>query len=125
MSAMAATYNMVLYQAATFVKQLRWLDSEGKPIDLRKPIDLTGYKALMQVRLSHNHDEVVIELSTENGRIFLEETEGKIQLIVDAESTKKLLPALYVYDLLLISAGGIATRLIEGQLTVKAAVSRL
>jgi len=34
MSAMAATYNMALYQAATFVKQLRWLDSEGKPIDL-------------------------------------------------------------------------------------------
>ena len=118
MSAMAATYNMVLYQAATFVKQLRWLDSEGKPIDL------TGYRALMQVRLSHNHDKVVIELSTENGRISLGETEGKIQLTVDAESTKKLLPAVYVYDLLLISADGIATRLIEGQLIVKAAVSR-
>ena len=119
MSAMTATYNMVLYQAATFVKQLRWLDSEGKPIDL------TGYGALMQVRLSHNHDEVVTELSTENDRISLGEAEGKIQLTVDAESTKKLLPAVYVYDLLLISADGIATRLIEGRLTVKAAVSRL
>ena len=118
MSATTATYNMVLYQAATFVKQLRWLDSEGNPIDL------TGYRALMQVRRSHKHDKVITELSTENDRISLGEAEGKIQLTVDAESTKKLLPAVYVYDLLLISADGIATRLIEGRLTVKVAVSR-
>ncbi len=110
-------YNIEIQQAATFRRQLRWLDSS------EEPVDLTGHTALMQIRRSHRH-EVVLELSTANGRIVLGGAEGTVLLEVAAADTLELTPAEYVYDLLLTSAGGIATRLLEGACVVRPAVSR-
>ena len=116
MGVQPAKYDLEIDQAATFRKHLTWMDDE------EKPIDLTGFSALMQVRRNLGR-EMIVELSTDNGRIRLGGVEGTITLRLDAEKTAELIPGTYVYDLLLISAGGINYRLLEGKVIVREAVS--
>jgi hypothetical protein len=78
----------------------------------------------MQVRSAANSASVVLELTTTNTRITLGGVAGTVTLTVDAATTANLTPSLYVYDLELVSGGGVVTRLIEGNFNVKAEVTR-
>jgi hypothetical protein len=78
----------------------------------------------MQVRSDVTSSTVILELTTANGRITLGSTEWNVNLLVAANTTANLTPGLYVYDLELVSGGGVVTRLIEGNFKVKAEVTR-
>jgi hypothetical protein len=78
----------------------------------------------MHVRTAANASTTVLELTTANTTIVLGGTLGTIALTVAANTTANLTPALYVYDLEVVSAGGVVTRLIEGNFNVKAEVTR-
>lgn len=88
------------------------------------PIDLTGFTGVMHVRSKQPSEEVVIELSTANGRITLGGTNGAIALFIDSTDTAALKKGKYVYDLKLISAGSITTRFIQGKMEIDAQVTR-
>ena len=114
----AGTYNMTCNQGATFKRTITWTNPN------KTPINLTGYTARMQVRTSAAANTVVLELTTDNGRITLGGTSGTVDLLVAANVTANLTPALYVYDLEVVSGGGEVTRLVEGNFNVKAEVTR-
>jgi hypothetical protein len=114
----AGTYNITCNQGATFSRTITWTDSA------KNAIDITGYTARMQVRTAANAASTVLELTTSNNRISLGGAAGTVTLTVDAATTANLTPALYVYDLELVSGGGVVTRLIEGNFNVKAEVTR-
>lgn len=61
--------NLVIEQKATFLKRLTYRDK------FKKPINLTGCTARMQIRAADG--TVICDLSTENGRIALGGTTGR------------------------------------------------
>lgn len=112
----AGIYNIICEQGATFQRNLLW-QSNGVPTDL------TGYTARMQVRTDYASTAIIVELTTENNRISLGGVAGTIALTIPATITAALTPAVYVYDLELIS-GSIVYRLVQGKFSVSPEVTK-
>lgn len=100
-----------LRKGETFDALLTWKDGDGNPIDL------TSYSAKMQVRKNYGAT-LVLELSTDNGRIVLGGTDGTIQLIIPSVDTTGLLVGDFMYDLVL-TIGDTKQRLLEGKFNIK------
>lgn len=88
------------------------------------PVDLTGYTARMQIRATLEDATVLVSLTTENGGITLGATAGTIALLITAAATTLLTFSNAVYDLEIISAGGIVTRLLSGNIILSKEVTR-
>jgi hypothetical protein len=98
--------------------------TSGGELLYHPPVDLTGYTARMQIRETVDDEDVVLELTTENGGITLGGTNGQITLLIDADDTAALTVDKAVYDLELIDGSGIVTRLVSGEITVTKEVTR-
>ena len=114
----AASYDITIEQGATFTLSLIWRDNLGVPIDI------SGYTARMQVRSSHKSDTKLLDFTTENGAITLGGVAGTIVVTGLATLTDDVPARPAVYDLELVSPGGVVTRLIEGYATVTPEVTR-
>lgn len=114
------TFDITVFQGATWDLSLSWTvdDPPG-------PVDLTGWSAAMQIRPTAGSDDVVVELTTGNGRIVLGGEAGTVALSMEADATELLQPGAYVYDLELYAGqGGQVTRLLQGGVLVDAEVTR-
>lgn len=96
-----------IYQGATFRRRFRWCTApyptkilNGKlvnaktclpvpPTDLT-PVDLTGCTGRMQLRADVLAPDVLLDLSTENGRIDFSLGDGHIAFFLDAATTAGL-----------------------------------
>ena len=117
----AGLYNITCQQGATFQRQVTWTDSA------RDAYNLTGYTARMQVRSDVTSNTIIATLSTtagNTGTITLGGTAGTVDLLISATNTAALTAGQYVYDLELVSGGGVVTRLLEGNFKVTAEVTR-
>jgi hypothetical protein len=114
----AATYDFTIEQGATLLKAITWKDSNGDPVDL------TGYVARMQVRPSATSEDVLLDLSTDNGGLQLTPSSGVVTITASAEDTAALDWRKGKYDLELESADGTVTRLLKGVITVSREITR-
>ncbi|WKZ86359.1 hypothetical protein N5B55_05235 [Ralstonia pickettii] len=114
----AAKQNFTIEQRATFKKRLQYRDTRGKPINL------AGFTARMQIRSAANAAEVLLDLSTENGRITLRGASGAIDLLVDSTATGAITWTQAVYDLKLIAPDGTELRLLEGKVFASPGVTQ-
>jgi hypothetical protein len=117
------TYNLTgdaaIEQGATYTKQIVWKDGGGVPMDL------TGYSARMQIRKTIGSTKVLVDLATSPGSgIALGGALGTIVLTISAALTTAITEAVGVYDLELVSGGGVVTRLLEGDVEIKPEVTR-
>lgn len=93
----------------------------------RSYFDLTGYTARMQVRASFDSDEVLISLTTVNGKLVIS-APGRIQLNLAPADTSALsftgeaLSA--IYDIEVISGTGKVTRVAQGAFNISREVTR-
>lgn len=110
-------YNIVADQASTYQLTLTWLDPDNQPVDL------TGYSAKMQVRLGYQEPSAIITVSSDDGEIILGGSAGTIAITISAEKMTATTARVYVYDLRM-TVGDTVTRLIEGNFTVQASVTR-
>lgn len=104
-------------QGATWALSFEWLDEQGQPIDL------TGCTARMQLRATPA-SPVLLELSTDNGRLSLAGALGIIELLVDAPTTAGLSCESGVYDLRVIFPGGQVDVVMGGRFTLALAVTK-
>jgi len=111
------TADLCIPQGATFSRVVKW-KADGTLVNL------TGYTARMQIRQTAASATTTLALTTENGRIALGGSAGTITLSISATDTAAIAAGRYVYDLELVSAGGIVTRLLQGVVTVSANVTR-
>lgn len=114
----AANYDFEIEQGATLLKPIVWKDSAGVAVNL------TGYTAKMQVRKSASSPDVLLEMSTTNGKIQLTPATGTITLVFSATTTADISWTRGKYDLELTSADGTVTRLIEGEISVSREITR-
>lgn len=114
----AAVYNITIEQGATFQLHLVYKDSGGTPIDI------SGYTARMQVRREYSSPTPLLDLNTENGGITLGDATGKVDVVAADTATRAITAKSGVYDLELISPGGVVTRLIGGTVLVTPEVTK-
>ena len=107
--------NSALYSAYTSGGYLQWYT----------PYTLTGYTARMYVRTSEEATgDALIELTTENGGITLNNTTKTITLLVTAAATAALDFLSGVYDLEMIASTGEVSGILKGSITVEGEVTR-
>ena len=114
----AAQHNFTIEQGATTVKPFIWKSSDGSAINL------TGYTARMQVRRNYASADVLLEATTENGRLQIEPSAGRITLVLSAEVTAGLTWRNGVYDIEMVSSDGHVTRLLQGEIEISKEVTR-
>lgn len=95
-----AVINLEGWEGATFYQEFTW--ETGDPAE---PVDLTDITARMQVRADVADDDVVFDLTTENGGILIlsPATEGKYAIFLTPTQTLGVCPdhekRSLVYDL--------------------------
>jgi len=118
LAAPAGTYNIVCDAGATLTRTLTWRDANDALVSL------VGYTGRMQVRADVESTSTVLSLTTANGGLTLGGALGTILITVSSTESTTLTAGDYVYDLELVSGTGVVTRLVQGQFTVRAEVTR-
>lgn len=118
MSRCVSQYDFCIPQGTDLTVPFRLKDSEGKAIDLH------GYTVRMQVRKFAVSDVCIDDLTTENGRIALDEAEGTFTLTFPNKVTEAYPVGDVVYDIELVSADDFVTRIVEGSIRVLSEVTR-
>lgn len=113
---MASSYEICIDQGTDVTIPFELYDAEDKPLDL------SGYKARMQVRQSAGSLTVIDELTTENGRLFI--SGGTITAKWPNDKTTALKAGRYVYDIEIVSAGDEVSRILEGDYVLRREVTR-
>lgn len=81
------------------------------------PVTLAGYTARMQIRQSLTAPAFLLELTTVNGRIVIDDTAKTITLTIAATDTAAIAWKTGVYDLEMVSPGGVVTQLLSGNVS--------
>lgn len=116
---MAGNWTLHIEQGATFDTTLTWKNAAGTPVDL------TGFTARAQVRSMHTSTSPILSMTTGNGQLALGGNAGTIRILL-SDAVTAALPAPFngVWDLELVSGGGVTTRLLEGAAAVSPEVTR-
>ncbi len=121
---MAAQYNIVVDQKATYSDTITYTDSNGDAVDL------SAYDARVAIKRSHDvpDEDAELEIDSDAGGsgdtsgIALN-SDGEIAIVISKADTTALEPGKYVWDLLIVAPSGRATRLVEGSVTVTPGVT--
>lgn len=112
-------YDILVDQGATLLRSVA-LKSSAK-----SPVTLSGYTGVMKVRSTVASTESVLTLTTSNGGLEINATAGTVLIIATPAQTAALEPGKYVHDLELTeTATGSVTKIIQGNLTVRAEVTK-
>jgi hypothetical protein len=112
---LSAKYNLVCDQATTFNFQFQILNNQT-------PWSLGGYTGTMTVRPFVGASTTTVVASTANGRMVLDQGNGRITVTLSAATTGAITAGRYAYDLVLDSGAEI-TRILEGKFIVTGAVT--
>lgn len=96
----------------------------GGVIEYNQPADLTGMTARMQLREKLDSSTVIVELTTENGGITIDNTTKTISLTLSATATAAYTFSNAVYSLEMVSSGGQVTPFASGTITLVKEVTR-
>lgn len=110
-------YDFCINQGATFSRVFSWSDTSCGPCTVGsgpEPVDITGYTAILQIR-QYELGPVVYDASPD---LVLGGRAGTIYLTIPASDTVNFTWWNGVYELLMTSPGGYATRLLFGIVTV-------
>jgi len=109
---MATKANITVDQGTTFSTNISLTDDNGEPIDL------TGYTGRSQMRKHYTSS------NSQSFTVSLSNTSGVVSLSLAATQTANLIPGRYVYDVEVISAANVVSRIVEGIVTVTPEVTR-
>lgn len=113
------TYNFKIDQGSTFERTLTFTEDDNVT-----PRDFTGYTWRMQIRKYLSDTVVLIELTSENGRIDISNQDtGVVVLNISATDTTDLDFSNAVYDLESVN-GAIVQRELKGKVKLSKEVTR-
>jgi hypothetical protein len=117
---MGVAYNTVIDQGADWYFTITYENPNGTPINL------TNFTAASQLRSLPNSPSAVLTLTTQNGGITITPLTGVVALHATAVQTMAIDEGNYYYDVEIYSPANpsVVTRLVQGQITVSAEVTR-
>lgn len=110
---MAIIANIFIDQGTDFSITVDVTDSAGNVLDL------TGYSAAAQIRKTYSSSSTSATFTSSHNNAG-----GAVTLSLTDTQTTALDAGRYVYDLNITSAGGVTTRVVEGQAVVTPGVTR-
>lgn len=113
----AAKYKLKIEQGATLRKPFTW-KSAGLPVDI------TGWTARMQARETIDSQNVIFELTTENGGIIIGPEVGQFWFYMPDTDSAALSFESAVYDLNITDHAGDVIRLLHGDVELSLGVTR-
>jgi hypothetical protein len=105
-------------QGATWVVEFQYVDQDGAAIDL------TGYTARMQGRTDYEASSTIFSLTSPSGGLVIDGPMGLVTATLTAVQTAAMTKGAFVYDVEIVSAGGVVTRLAEGHGVISREVTR-
>jgi len=111
---------LTIYQGASYYREWEIRDKDGNPLDM------TGWSARMQIRKRVTSSDPMLDLTTENGRLFINVETEKTTYGIDLppEDTEPLTEREGVYDLELVDPSGGVVRVQGGKVTIDPEVTR-
>jgi len=109
----AGTYNFTIEQGATFSRLLTLKENDSV-------MNLSGYSAASQMRLSHDTSTVAGTISA----TVTNASAGQITLSMTATATGNMEEGMYVYDIEITAGSGAVTRILQGKVTLTPQVTR-
>ena len=97
------TANSLTFNAVNALNYTTYIG--GGVLEYNKPIDLTGVTARMQIREKITSSSVIEELTTENSKIFVDNTLKTITLLLPASTTMGYTFTTAVYSLEIVRSG--------------------
>lgn len=119
---MAARLDLIIEKGSTFSKVFIWKTKDSQSGQLT-PVDLTGYKARLQVREDYDSLVVLFNLTTENNLILIEPLLGKITINIPADYSSLVTTSYGVWDIELYQDTYVE-RLLEGRVKLTPEVTR-
>ena len=124
----AANHPLFIETGETFDKTLTWYQANPDPVLAKQgvpgpPVNLTSYTAKMQIRKMPS-DDLIVELTTENGKIELGGSAGTIRLLLTKDETAAFDPTPLGYYSLILYASGTEKHLLEGSFRIKGDATR-
>lgn len=111
----AGKLDLTIEQGATFKRTVTWRDDDGNVMSVM------GAAVRMQIRESYAATNTVANLSVDSG--ITKNSDGSFDIAIVATDTAMMKPGSYIYDLE-IEDSGTVTRLLAGNVTVSAEVTR-
>jgi len=108
---MAAVHNLYIDQGSDFSAQIGIYD------DSNVYWNLTGYTAAAKIKKSYYSSTSVDFTVSVNGN-------GTVSLSLPSSSTSNMEQGRYLYDVIIVSNGGVKTRVIEGIVTINPGVTK-
>jgi hypothetical protein len=110
-------YRFAMEQGATFEYTVQLTNDSGTAVNL------TGYSAKMQVRLTPDSETALLSLTSPSGGIVITPATGLITLTAAASVTEDMPVGKFYYDIT-ITSGSYVDRVLEGFFEVTPAISR-
>lgn len=98
--------------------------TNGGVVEFNHPVDLTGYKARMQVRKTIGSSEVIYEASTDTGEIDIDLVLNTITINIEASVTQTFTFTAAVYSVELYKNDGTVLPFLTGNLTLVQEITR-
>ena len=120
----AGIHNLLCDQGATFRKTLTMFQSDGTTV-----VDLTGYSARMKIKDEVGGTLIKSLTSATNGGLTIggsagNVTNGEIDVLISASDTESFAaPQTAVYDLEIVSSGGVVDRVLQGKFIINPEVT--
>lgn len=114
-----AEYDFRINQGADLTVPFLLLDETGEAINL------AGYTAAMQIRSRVFSKDAIDTLTSKNGRLVIDENEGRITAKFPHSITETYPAQALVYDIEIASAENEITRILQGKIIVSAEVARV
>ena len=110
--------DLEIKQGATYQLDLYYVTSAGTAIDL------SGYTARMTLRTDYEATSSLLALTSPSGGLVITGASGLVTVTITATQTAALAAGYFVYDLEIVSAGGVVTRMAEGVGAISREVTR-
>lgn len=115
----AGKYDFIIEQGATFQVKFTYQDAALNPISLE------GCTVRMHARRKINDPEILLDVSTINGKVIMDEAEnGIIKMVVSGSETAGFTWRAAVYDIEVTYPDGVIDRILEGKITISLNVTR-
>ena len=110
---MAMYTELYIDQGTDFVKAFDQIASDGTPIDV------TGYRFESQIKKSYYSANVTANLVM----TIVNAANGNVTMSLDAANTANIAAGRYLYDVKMITAANVTSRLVEGIVTINPQVT--
>ena len=118
MTVVPARVDLKIYQGSNFSQVLTFLQTAGGT-----PVDLTGLTGRMQIRQTLASSNVIIEMTTANGRLAFGGVNGVVTMTLTAAETETILTD-GVYDLEFVTSATSVARWLEGLVILSKEITR-